>query len=49
MPPYLLLMTNDGKINDISGYVGEIWKIIEKRLEIRYNYIYFHSSILSND
>lgn len=35
MPPYLLLLTNEGNINDISGYVGEIWKIIEKRLDVR--------------
>jgi hypothetical protein len=38
MPPYLLLLTNASVIYDISGYVGDIWKIMEKRLGIRYIY-----------
>lgn len=35
MPPYLLLLMNDSVIYDVSGYIGDIWKIMEKRLDIR--------------
>lgn len=49
MPPYLLLYTNESMIYDISGYVGDVWKIIEHQLNIRYRLIIYIFLILCND
>lgn len=49
MPPYLLLYTNESMIYDISGYVGDVWKIIEHQLNVRYRLIIYIFLILCND
>lgn len=49
MPPYLVPYTNESMVYDISGYVGDIWKIIEHQLNVRYRLIIYIFLNLYND